>query len=130
MKNPSTSPQHSPESSKDDEDEKNKELEYDVVEEKNVESSSKSCFESENDVEEEVDVNSIDRKDLPLAITPTLVTTIEWWGYLSMPDTYNDKLGRLPNARIKRNLYLDKRLTTTGMSKLPRFEARFSQCGL
>lgn len=44
-----------------------------------------------------------------------------------MKDLYNDGLSRFLNGIIKWNLYLERRLTSTGMSDLIRLEMRFRQ---
>lgn len=115
MKNPNTSPPHLPSSLEDDKEDKNEEFMGNAGEEEDVESSS----ESESVFREEVDATPINRQDLPLYLTPAPGPTIIWWGHSSMQNTYNDGLSRLQNRRIKRILYLERRLTTIGITELP-----------
>lgn len=45
-----------------------------------------------------------------------------------MQETYNDGISINPaTRRIKRGIYLERRLTIVGMSEIPEFKAKFQQ---
>lgn len=77
----------------------------------------------------EVDATLIDRHGPPLALTPAPVLTIERCGYSNIQAIYNDDLSRLQNGKIKRRLYLERRLITTRMTNYPRLEVHFRKYG-
>lgn len=63
---------------------------------------------------------------IPQSIEHTLVHIVEWEGYPNIRDIYIDGISINPSmGRIKKGIYLERRLTTTGMSKMPKFEVRF-----
>lgn len=52
--------------------------------------------------------------------------TIEWWGYPGIPKIYNFRLDENHAIRnSRREIYLEPRMITTGMSAMPGSEAIF-----
>lgn len=48
-------------------------------------------------------------------------------GYPNIQEIYNEGLSRLQNVKTKQRLYIERRLTTTWMMELPRFEKHFKK---
>lgn len=48
-------------------------------------------------------------------------------GYPSMQKTFTDELSRHRNERIRKVLYLERKITTTRMMELPGYEKNFKQ---